>query len=183
MAKKGIRYAVFGRYTETTGTGGAVTISYTNGQYLSPVAAFNGTPNNSNVKDYGDDVCVEVANETTGASLSVELTNDDLDIFAFLLGHTLTEGKIVYNVDDVAPYVGVGAIGRSGSKWRAKFYTKVQFAEPTDENSTKQESTTFGHITLEGDAIPDANGDWKKEGEFDTEAAAKTWLNTQAGVS
>ena len=75
MAKKGIRYAVFGNYTETKNQStGEVTVSYTGGKYLAPVAAFNGTPNNSNQKDYGDDRCVEVANETTGASLSVELT-------------------------------------------------------------------------------------------------------------
>ncbi len=183
MAKKGIRYAVFGKYNETT-SGGSTTIEYTEGKYLSPVAGFTGTPNNSNVKDYGDDKCVEVANETTGASLSVELTNDDLDIFTFLLGHTVDAvgEHVIYDVDDVAPYVGVGAIGKSGSKWRAKFYTKVLFAEPTDENTTKQESTTFGHITLEGDAVPDANGTWKIEKEFSSESAAKDWLNTQAGV-
>ena len=183
MAKKGIRYAVFGLYTETV-TQGEVTISYTGGKYLAPVAAFSGTPNNSNVKDYGDDKCVEVANETTGASLSVELTDDDIEIFTMLLGHTLdqTGNHVIYSVDDEAPYVGCGAIGRSGDKWRAKFYTKVMFAEPTDENTTKQESTTFGHITLEGDAVPDAEGCWKIEKEFATLAEAKTWLNTQAGV-
>lgn len=183
MAKKGIRYAVFGKYTETTNKDtGAVTISYTDGKYLAPVAAFTGTPNNSNQKDYGDDHCVEVANETTGASLSVELTNDDLDIFAMLLGHDLTEGKLVYSVNDVAPYVGVGAIGKSGSKWRAKFYKKVLFAEPTDENTTKQENTSFGHLTLEGDAIPLDDGTWKEEKEFDTVAAAKTYLNGLVGI-
>lgn len=175
MAKKGIQYAVFG-LLKSDGT-------YENGAYLSPVAAFNGTPNNSNVKDYGDDRCVEVANETTGASLSVELNNDDLEIGAMLLGHTLTSGEMVYNVNDVAPYVGAGAIGKSGSKYRAKFYKKVQFAEPNDENATKQESTTFGHYTLEGDAVPMEDGSWKREKEFTTLAEAKTWLNGIVGIS
>ena len=175
MAKKGIRYAVFG-VLQSDGT-------YADGANLAPVAAFNGTPNTSNVKDYGDDICVEVANETVGASLSVELTNDDLDIFALLLGHTLTSGEIEYNSNDQAPYVGCGAIGKSGSKWRAKFYKKVLFAEPSDENATKQESTTFGHLTLEGDAIPLDDGSWKVEKEFDELAAAKSYLNGLVGIS
>ena len=183
MAKKGIRYAVFGNYTETKNQStGEVTVSYTGGKYLAPVAAFNGTPNNSNQKDYGDDRCVEVANETTGASLSVELTNDDLEIFAMLLGHTLTDGELVYSTDDEAPYVGCGAIGKSGSKWRVKFYKKVLFAEPNDENATKQENTSFGHITLEGDAVPLDDGTWKQEKEFDTLAEAKTYLNGLVGI-
>ena len=181
MAKKGIRYAVFGLYHETT-AGAITTITYSDGKYLSPVAAFNGTPNVSNVKDYGDDQTVEVSNEALGASLSIELTNDDLAIFHFLLGHSLEDGLLTYSADDMPPYVGVGAIGRSGSKWRAKFYTKCQFGEPADENATKQESTTFSHITLEGDALPDPNGIWKLEHEFDTEAEAKAWLNDKVGI-
>ena len=176
MAKKGIRYAVFGIRDEATGT-------YSGGKNLSPVAAFNGTPNNSNVKDYGDDHCVEVANETVGGTLSVELNNDDLEIGEMLLGHTLTDGEMVYSSDDVAPYVGVGAIGKSGSKWRAKFYKKVLFAEPNDENATRQESTTFNHYTLEGDIVPLDDGTWKVEKEFDNLADAKTYLNGLVGIT
>lgn len=176
MAKKGIRYAVFGILNESTKT-------YTGGKYLSPVAAFNGTPNNSNVKDYGDDRCVEVANETVGGTLSIEFNNDDLEIGAMLLGHTLTDGEMVYSTDDVAPYVGVGAIGRSGSKWRAKFYKKVIFSEPNDENSTKQESTTFNHFTTEGEIVPLDDGTWKQEKEFDTLEEAKAYLNGLVGIT
>ena len=181
MAKKGIRYAVFGIYNETT-VGSTTTITYTGGKRLSPVAAFNGTPNVANAKDYGDDGTVETVNEALGATLSVELTNDDMEIFTMLLGHQLVDGVLTYTNSDEPPYVGCGAIGLSGSMWRAKIYTKVRFAEPSDDNSTKQESISFNHITLEGDAIMDGNGVWKKEKEFATEAAAKEWLNTQLGV-
>ena len=183
MAKKGIRYAVFGIYHETT-VGTTTTITYTDGKRLSPVAAFNGSPNVASATDYGDDGAVESVNEALGATLSVELTNDDMEIFTMLLGHSLdsTTGVLTYSNSDEPPYVGCGAIGASGSKWRAKIYTKVRFAEPSDDNSTKQESITFNHITLEGNAVMDANGVWKKEKEFDTEAAAKAWLNDELGV-
>ena len=184
MAKKGIQYAVFAKLTEAEGTGGAMTYTYSNGKYLSPVASYTGTPNNSNVKDYGDDRCVEVANETVGGTLSVELTNDDEDIFTLLLGHVNgATGEIDFNVNDEIPYVGTGAIGKSGSQYRAIWYPKVIFSEPTDENTTRQESTAFGHVTLEGDIVPLTDGTWKTEKRFDTLAAAKTWLNGKAGIT
>ena len=177
MAKKGIRYAVFGILDEQTGT-------YSGGKCLSPVAGYNGTPNNSSVKDYGDDHAVEVENSVVGGTLDVELNDDSDEIYTMLLGHTKdTEGKIIYNADDEAPYVGSGAIGKSGSKWVAKFYKKVKFSEPNDENSTKQESTTFGHVNLSGDIIIPENGEWKLRETFDTLAEAKTWLNGLVGIT
>lgn len=186
MAKKGIQYAVFAKLTETNN---GATLAYSDGKYLSPVASYTGTPNNSNVKDYGDDRCVEVANETIGGTLSVELTNDDEDIFTLLLGHAIGAsgssgaGELEYNVNDVIPYVGTGAIGKSGSKYRAIWYPKVIFSEPTDENTTKQESTAFGHITLEGEIVPPVSGQWKVEKRFTALADAKAWLNSKASIS
>ena len=179
MAKKGIRYAVFGKLNTAE-------TAYTDGKYLSPVVNFNGTPNNNSVKDYGDDSTVEVATETTGATLSIELNYDDTDIYQMLLGHTVASDMITYSIDDEAPFVGVGAVGyRSGGgkKWRAKFYTKVKFQEPNDENTTKEEGMTFNHITLEGECVPNAAGVWKIDKEFSSLAEAKTWLNAQVGIA
>lgn len=178
MAKKGIEYAVFGLLDEKTG-------SYNGGKYLSPVAGFNGTPTKANVTDYGDNRALETDNSVTGGTLSVELNNDDDDIYVFLLGHKKDEesGEISYNVNDIPPYVGCGAIGKSGNKYVAKFYKKVQFSEPNDENQTKQENTTFNHVTVEGTILIPEDGEWKLREEFDTLAAAKAWLNEKVGIT
>lgn len=177
MSKTGIEYAVFGKLQED-GT-------YTNGKYLSPTAGFNGTPTKSNVKDYGDNRVVATDNSVTGGTLSVELNDDTDELYTYLLGHTASEeeGEIVYDVNDVAPFVGVGAIGRSDGKYVAKFYNKVQFSEPTDENSTKQENTTFNHVTLEGEIIVPEDGKWKRRKTFDTLADAKAYLNEIVGIT
>ena len=121
MAKTGIEYAVFGLLQED-GT-------YKNGKYLSPVTNFNGTPTKASVTDYGDNRALETDNSVTGGTLSIEMNQDEDDIYVFLLGHTKdeTSGEIIYNVNDTAPYVGCGAIGKSGAKYVAKFYKKVQF--------------------------------------------------------
>lgn len=185
MAKKGIRYAVFATRTEATSAGGVVTVTYSNGTNISPVVTFNGSVNTSNQKDYGDDVVQEVDNSVTGGTLSVELNNDEDDIYTMLLGHTKdsTSSEIAFSSEDTIPYVGVGAIGKSGSEWVGKWYPKVQFHEPNDDNQTKQENVTFGHVTIEGEILIPDDGNWKVRKTFDTLAAAKTWLNGKAGIS
>lgn len=178
MAKKGIEYAVFGKLDEKTG-------EYSGGKWLSPVASFNGTPSKASVTDYGDNRALETDNSVTGGTLSVELNNDDDEIYVFLLGHKKDEqsGEISYNVNDTPPYVGCGAIGKSGNKYTAKFYKKVQFSEPNDDNQTKQENTTFNHVTIEGTIMIPEDGEWKLREDFKTLAEAKAWLNGKVGIT
>ena len=176
MAKKGLRYVAFGKWASDG------TYTANEGRYLSPAASLSGTINASDVKDYGDDRVVETDNSVTGGTLAVELNNDDDEMYTYLLGAKTgstgdTEGAIIGNVDDVAPYLGVGCVGKSGSRWVAKIYLKVQFSEPTDENATKEENTTFNHISLEGDILTQENGDWRWRKSFETFAAAKSWVD------
>lgn len=177
MAKKGIEYTVFGKLQED-GT-------YKDGKYLSPTATFNGSATKSNSKDYGDNRVVETDNSVTGGTLSVELNDDKDEIYTYLLGHkAAAEGdEIIYDVNDVAPFVGVGAIGMSGKEYVAVFYNKVQFSEPNDDNQTKQENVTFNHITLEGEIIIPENGQWKRRKTFATLAEAKSYLNELVGIT
>lgn len=177
MAKKGIEYVVFGLLQEN-GT-------YKEGKHLSPATSFNGTTTSTDVKDYGDNHVVETDNSVTGGTLTVELNNDEDELYVYLLGHKQTgDGEeIVYNTNDVAPYVGVGAIGQSGSKYVAKFYDKVQFAEPNDENKTKEENVEFGHITLEGQILIPEGGNWRRRKTFETLEEAKAYLNKLVGIT
>lgn len=179
MSKKGLRYVAFG-LLKADGT-------YENGKHLGPAAAFNANATASDVKDYGDDRVVETDKSVTGGSITIELNNDDDEMYTYLLGHSQTTGtsggEIISNVDDEAPYVGAAAIGKSGSKWVAKVYNKCQFAEPNDENSTKEEQAKFDHISLEGDILIPEDGNWKRRKSFDTFAAAKTYVDTLFNVT
>lgn len=180
MSKKGLRYVAFGKL-KSDGT-------YEDGRHLSPAVNFNATANSSDVKDYGDDHVVETDKSVTGGTVTVELNNDDDDLYTYLLGHVKgTTGAnadvITSNTDDVAPFVGCAAIGQSGSSWVAKVYLKCQFAEPSDENATKEEQVAFNHITLEGDILPMDNGDWKKRKTFSTFEEAKTYVDTLFSVT
>lgn len=182
MAKKGIEYACYGKMGENG--------SYTGGKYFGPSSTFNGAPTTSDVKDYGDNRAVATDASVTGGTLSVELNERTLTIYADILGHKIDEDKktITYKADDIAPFLGVGAVGTSINEanknvYTAKFYPKVQFKDGSDENATKQENTTFAHTTLEGNIYMTADGTWKEESEFETLEEAKTWLNEKVGIA
>lgn len=185
MAKVGFEYIVIGKLKE--GEDGAAT--YETGKYLGPASTFNGTPAANDVKDYGDDRVVETDTSVTGGTLSVELNETTLEIESYMLGHTYEQEKkeMKCSADDIAPYLGIGAVGKSKREnkmvYTAKFYNKTQFKPSADENATKKESTTFNHTTIEGNIFTLKNGDWKEKAEFDTLAAAKEWLNKKVGIT
>lgn len=188
MAKIGFEYIVAGKLNEAVSVS-AATAKYTESREIGPGATFSGTPTSGDVKDYGDDRTLLTDVSVTGGTLSAELNEPTLGNEAWLLGHTYSETDgMLRNINDIPPYVGVGLVGKSKKDndtviYRAKVYLKAQFKEPTDESSTKQESVTFSHTTLEGNLFQLENGDWKQEKDFATLAEAKTYLNGIIGVT
>nr|DAH91738.1 MAG TPA: tail tube protein [Caudoviricetes sp.] len=186
MAKIGFEYIVAAKL-DPAHAADKKTVKYTGAMEIGPGAQVNGNPTTSDVKDYGDDRVVETDTSVTGGTISLELNEPTMEVDAFLLGHTVDETKksMTRNVNDIAPYVGVGFVGKSkrnGARvYKAKIYLKAQFKEANDENSTKQENVTFSHTTLEGNMYALENGDWKDEKEFDTLDEAKAYVDTTLG--
>ena len=182
MAKTGFLYVCAAELKEDES-------GYQNGRYLGPSAAFNITVTSADVKDYGDNGVVETDTSVTGGTIALEINEMLNETNAFLLGHEVAEetGTLVCRQEDIAPMVGIGAVGTSrrnnANVYTAKLYKKAQFKEPNDENSTKQENTTFGHSSLEGNMFVPANGVWKEQQEFDSLTEAKEWLNEKLAVS
>ena len=141
--------------------------------------------NKAEAEDFGDDMSVEKASQVTGGTLTWESNTDSDEIYTYLLGHTVDEqtGELIINANDIAPYVGVGAISQAEGKWIGKLYKKVQFSEPNDDNSTVTDSITFGHVTLEGQIFLDSDYELKRRKRFDTLAEAKTWVNQKLGLT
>lgn len=187
MAKKGIMYVCAGLFDDATGT-----VKPDSGKYLGPTESLTGTINSGNSKDYGDSRLLEEDKTPTDGSLTWILTQDDDDIYTFLLGHSKNaeegenKGQIDFSQLDVAPYVSVAVYGRNVSGYTAKGYRKVQFSEAEDVEETKKESTTFGHITLNGTIyMGDANDTkrvYKSRKTFQTEAEALAWCQKYCGV-
>lgn len=185
MAKIGMEYVVYAKL-------GSDEETYSAGKYLGPTSAFNMTTNNNDIKDYGDDRAVESDVTLNDITISVEVNEFGVELEADLLGHKIDpeSGEMVSSTEDVAPYLGVGFIGKSRSNnatiYRAIWLPKCQFKNPADDNSTKQESTTFNHSTLEGTAFPLADHTMNVKKEFKGEGAldaAKAWLNGKANIA
>lgn len=190
MGKIGLKYPVYAVATETTSA-----IGYSGGAVLAKGITANIAIETNDVKLYADDAVAE--SDHSFSSGTVSFTVDDLTNTAqvALLGYTegstidatLGTKELIASGTDSPAYVGFGFYGKkivSGvSKWRAIWLKKVQFSEPADEMQTKGETVEFGTTTLEGTIMVAADGKWKEEGTFDTEAEAVSYLNTKSGIS
>lgn len=136
---------------------------------------------NNDAKLFADDALAESDTSFAGGTVTMGIDEDDLKTMADLLGHTYTEQDgLTRSVDDTAPYVGLGRVVTKmvggAYKYKVEFLYKVKFQEPSQENTTKGESVEFGTTEIEGTISALANGKWSVAKEFDTKAAAVTYL-------
>lgn len=131
---------------------------------------------------YADDALAESDNSFQSAKVTLGVADDDMTIFAEILGHKVAEsgGEMVRSADDAAPWIGLGRvvtkIVNSKYVYKGEFLYKVRFAEPSQEDSTKGESVDFSTPEIEGTAATLANGDWSAAQVFDTKSAAVEWV-------
>lgn len=131
---------------------------------------------------YADDALAESDNSFQSAKVTLGVADDDMTIFAEILGHTVAEsgGEMVRSAEDAAPWVGLGRVVTKmvGGKYvyKGEFIYKVKFSEPSQEDSTKGESVDFSTPEIEGTAATLANGDWSAAQVFDTKAKAVEWV-------
>jgi len=175
MATKGLKYPVFGVYANS---------AYTDGAVLGNAMTAGATYEYSDAELRADDVVKETDKSFVSGKLTVGVFGMTLATRAKLLGHATTAGGFSGNVADDAPYVGVGYYGaKTGGKFVAIFYPKVQFGEPADEMATKQKTVEYKTPVLEGTIMTDDDNDWIFVEEFSLEADAIAWLNGKVGIS
>lgn len=176
MAKIGLQNFLFGLLTEAQDG----TASY--GAATKPAKAIscNVSITNNNGTLYADDALAEADTSFQSGTVTMGIDDEDLQTMATLLGHTITDGNLVRNANDVAPYVGLGRIVtkliNGVYKYKVEFLCKVKFSEPSQEDNTKGENVEFGTSEIEGTVATLQNGDWSKAETFDTMAEAKTYL-------
>lgn len=184
MAKIGLTNFRYGVLTEATdGTP-------TYGGPLTPGKAVSCTVDitNNDASLYADDALAESDTSFAGGTVTMGLDEADLTTMANLLGHNLTaQGVMTRSVNDVAPYVGLGRIVTkmvsNTPKYKVEFLYKVKFSEPSQDNQTKGESVEFSTTELQGTVAALANGNWSVTEEFDTKAAALTYLEGLLGTA
>lgn len=183
MAKIGLDNFLFGILTEAadgTATYGAAT---------KPARAISCSVSitNNSASLYADNVLAESDSSFQSGTVTLGIDDEDLTTLATLLGHEITDGNMVRNSNDVAPYVGLGRIITKMVKgqyaYKVEFLKKVKFSEPSQDDNTKGESLEFGTSTIEGTISTLANGDWSVAQTFETKEAATTYLNGLFGTA
>lgn len=145
------------------------------------------------VSQYADNHRIEHANGVTGATVELELARLPDAIKTALLGYiSETSGGDLVLTENETPYVGIGYIENTVTNgtpgYTARWFYKVQFSMNSFEASSKGEQTEFGSHGITGTGMgvtlaAAAPVRYMAEKSFDTEAAARSWLNTKAGVS
>lgn len=181
MAKIGLKNFLFGILTEASDG----TPTYGEGKKPAKAISCNVSITNNNGALYADDAMAESDSSFQSGTVTIGLDDENLEMMGILLGHTVTDGKMVRNANDVAPYVGLGRVVTKivggVHKYKVEFLNKVKFSEPSQEDNTKGENVEFGTIELEGTVSTLANGDWSDTKEFDTMTEAQTYLTSLFG--
>lgn len=176
MAKIGLNNFRYSVLTEATDG----TPSYAGAIKPAKAVSCGVSVTNNDAKLYADDALAESDTSFAGGTVTMGIDEDDLTTMAALLGHTITDGEMVRNSEDVAPYVGLGRVVTkmvNGTyKYKVEILYKVKFAEPSQENNTKGESVEFATTEIEGTIAALANGDWSKAKQFDDKDDAIEYL-------
>ena len=103
---------------------------------------------------YADNQSIDSVNVVQKVNISINMAALPLEYTAYLLGHSVVNGVMTVDKDDVPPYVAVmfESNKRNGKKRYVKYY-KVQFAESDSTENTQSENIEYNTPTLEGSMI------------------------------
>lgn len=142
------------------------------------------TNNSANL--YADDALAESDTSFQSGTVTLGVDDNREATFADILGHDIDEsGEVVYNTNDVAPWVALARIVvkmvNNVKLYKAMILYKVKFAEPSEDENTKGETLEFSTPSIEGTIAQLANGDWKKAKTFSTKAEALAYIQSVLG--
>lgn len=177
MAKIGLNNFRYSKLTEAADG----TPTYDGAKKPAKAVSCNVNISSNSAMLYADDALAESDTSFQSGTVTMGIDDDDQETMAAMLGHTIAEdGEMVRNVDDTAPYVGLGRIivkmVNGAYKYKVEFLYKVKFSEPSQDDNTKGENLEFSTSELEGTVAALANGKWSVSKTFDTKEAAITYL-------
>lgn len=132
---------------------------------------------------YGDDGLCESDYTFNKGTVTITVDDDDDEILAPLLGHSISEdGEIVRKDTDVAPYIAFGRILTKivGGvyKYKVEYLSKVKFKDTMPDEATKGESIEFTTVSIEGSVMRKTDGEWSKSKTFTTYKEASEYLDS-----
>lgn len=130
---------------------------------------------------YAEDSLAESVDEFVSGSLAVETDDMDDETCVAVYGCTLAEKALIDKAADSAPIGGVGyykVLIRNGVKsFRGYFYPRCKAILGNDTAATKGNSITFGTNPASFKVFRCNDDSWRHRETFDTEAAAKAWVD------
>ena len=182
----------------TTRTDGSP-ITYGTPIVIGPAVSANVTFDTADNPDYGDDVIIDNDKGVNGYSITLETNDISKEARAACLGWKPVQNSATppvvthYEITDAAPPEGGFSfvrvkLFRGVRKYEAFFVHALQFSDSGENASTKQRQITWNHPSMSGSGIGvyiDSSGNAKYFNwmDFDTEAAAESWINSQFGYT
>lgn len=183
MAKIGLNNLYYAKLTEASDG----TPTYDGGKSFGKAVSCNVSISNNSATLYADDSLAESDTSFQNGTVSLTVDDDREATFADVLGHTINNGEVVRNVNDVAPYVALGRIivklVNNVKLYKAEILFKVKFSEPSSDTNTRGESVEFSTPTIEGQISALANGKWSEAKTFSTKAEALAYILGVLAVS
>lgn len=192
MAGIGLQYNVYSPLTEDEAAG---TFSYGTGKRGRRMMKADVKINRTNSKLFSDDVESENVDEFTDGTITTTQDEFTDDMCVDLLGNTKTTVTVgEKSVEEVAskdtdnpPYVGYGYIKTvivdKVRKYRAFFYTKVQFSEPDESSETKGQNISWQTPVIIGTIMRRVDGKWRERATCPDLPTAIAWLKDKANIT
>lgn len=192
MAQIGLRYAVYSPLTEDDTAG---TFTYGAGKVAAKAIRADVSLNIADAALYADDGVAERVKEFIDGTIT--FTPDDLDgsVKADWYGNEIEEETVdtktiqvlKSNEKDQPGFQGFGyiipKIKNNVRKYRAIFFTKVQFGESNETAETKGSTVTYQTPAVVGSIMRRNDGEWKEEATVDSLATAMAWLKTKLNIT
>ena len=197
MATIGVSKPYYAKYS-ATGT----SVAYTGGGVMgkaTEVGVEIETTEDNNL--YADNGIAETDRQFSGGTLTVKPDDLSQEVSKAILGLKEEEVgtidgvtdesvmELIYDDDQVTPYLGVGFIIKKQvkgvTKWRAVVLTRVMFSVPADAATTQGESIEWQVPELSATITRDESEKhaWKKEATFTTEAQAEAYIKNRLGIT
>ena len=192
-ANVGMQYPVFAPVdTYTPGTG----ITYEAGIVVAEAVSASINWERADGHFYGDDVELDSENGVLGYTISFEPTGLKNAARAAMLGESVTSDGSYRVTDASAPDGGFGYIrvmredgtNGVGVTYEGWWYYKLKFGIDSEETRTKEHNLEWRVPTLTGTGSGVLLGateekTFSEHKDFETMAAAKTWLRTKANIT
>ena len=154
---------------------------------LGKAVSANLTITNAEAELYANDMLAEYVAEFVSAELTMEVDNITLENQATLYGSTYADGEMKVSSEDTAPYGGIGGyqvlMVNGVRKYRAWVFPKAKASIPDWTGTTKGQSISFGTQPINLRIAAPKDTVWYYLKEFDTEAAAKAYVDDYIKVT